>query len=381
MKNRQNTPVSAYAAQIVLPLFLLWTANTPFAADTNTLSQPPVQPLVQPVVQPVVPPVVSLTAVTPKAEPVPQPLTPFKDMKAVNDFIDMMVSKHHFNRTELTTLFQEATPIPTVIDRMRKPAEAKPWGFYRQFFITEKRTNGGVEFWRQHEDALAKAEALYGVPANIIVAIIGVETSYGETTGQFKTFPCLATLAFHYPARAPFFKRELEEYLLLTRELSISPLTVEGSYAGALGKPQFMPSSYRQYAIDSGNKGYRDLLHDDTDIIYSVANFLNSHGWASGHTIALEAQIDDDVYQNLAHPGLKPTLGYRDIRHNRIETYHRMTKEDKATILRLNADNNSEYWLGLNNFYVITTYNNSENYAMAVYQLANIIAERYEQKK
>jgi membrane-bound lytic murein transglycosylase B len=292
----------------------------------------------------------------------------------VQTFIQEMVAKHDFAAKELTTLFGRVRSRSDVIALMTRPAEAKPWHAYREIFITPKRIQGGVAFWKTHQAALAHAEKVYGVPAEIIVAIIGVETAYGEHTGKHRVLEALATLAFDYPKRADFFRKELENYLLLTREEGIDPLSLRGSYAGATGIGQFMPSSYRAYAVDFDGDQQRDLWNNPEDAIGSVANYLKEHRWQRDQPITTQAQIEGEQYQTLVNETLsEPTRTVANFKQRGVIPEKALDDSLKAMLLGFQGSKGLEYWLGFDNFYVITRYNRSPLYAMAVYQLSQNI--------
>lgn len=272
--------------------------------------------------------------------------TGYGERPDVKQFIDQMSVKHNFNRTELTNLFNHVTPRKRVIASTSAPKESLEWYNYRPIFITSKRIHEGAVFWREHAKTLAYAQSRYGVPPEVVVAIIGVETFYGEHQGQHLVLDALSTLAFDYPRRAHYFRLELENYLLLTRDMPLNPLDVRGSYAGAIGEPQFMPSSYRSYAVDSNNKGYSDLIHNDDDAILSVANYFQGHGWMSGGLVAMRAKGQKHYYPD-------------------------------SKLLVLQGANGPEYWRTYHNFSVIMRYNTSPLYAMAVYQLSQMIKSEY----
>lgn len=300
------------------------------------------------------------------------------NMPAVQTFISEMHSKYHFDKDKLNQLFCKLTIDEEVIARINKPYEAKPWYIYRELFLKPIRINKGVAYWKEHEKTLALAEERYGVPASIIVAIIGVETQYGDNKGTFPVFNTLATLAFNHSRRADFFRSELKEYLLLTRENNFKPLLLKGSYAGAMGLPQFMPSSYRHYAVDFYNKGNIDLINNDADAIGSVANYLHKHGWQPNTQIAILAKVPtgEDVSQ-LKHKNFKPTLSKEVLDRYGITSSPVLNPNQKASLIELQDLNGKEYWLGLQNFYVISTYNKSELYVMAV----NLLAQKIREKK
>ncbi|MDP1708551.1 MAG: lytic murein transglycosylase B [Gammaproteobacteria bacterium] len=294
-------------------------------------------------------------------------------------FIDEMVRQNGFDRAELTQLLAQAETKSSILDAIRSPAERKPWRDYRPIFVTPSRISGGVEFWNAHAAVLARAESIYGVPAEIIVAIIGVETRYGKNTGSYRVLDALATLAFDYPPRSPFFRSELEHYLLLSREEQIDATAPKGSYAGAMGLPQFMPSSFRRYAVDFDKDGRRDLWGSVDDVIGSVANYLSVHGWQPGAPIANRARVQGDKYTLLLDAGLKPEMGIDQLSRYGVT----LDATDPAptpgsgivrgTLLELEGNNGLEYWVGMQNFYAITRYNISALYAMAVYQLSQEI--------
>jgi len=293
------------------------------------------------------------------------------DIKAVElpgipEFINEMVAKHQFKREELVQVFEQAQYRQDVIDAMNTPSTLKPWLEYRANFINPKRIEGGIKFWRQHAKALTRASKAYGVPEEIIVAVIGVETLYGKNAGNFRTLDALTTLTFNYPRRVEFFRSELEQYLLLAREQNFNLLNVRASYAGALGIPQFMPSSYRRNAVDFNGDGKIDLMKDADDAIGSVANYLNQYGWKAGEAIAVRAKIENESRPNDVGAARSiaawEALGVSPERDFDDGVY--------AYLLDFTLPDGKEYWLGFNNFAVITTYNNSSYYAMSVYQLA-----------
>ncbi|MBA2653820.1 MAG: lytic murein transglycosylase B [Gammaproteobacteria bacterium] len=293
----------------------------------------------------------------------------------VRSYIDQLVTKYSFDRKKLEQLFCTVSFNEEVISRIQKPAEAKPWYQYYELFITPDRINKGVEYWNKNEKNLTLAEKRYGVPASIIVAIIGVETKYGQNKGNFPVFNTLATLAFNDGRRASYFRSELTQYLLLARENNFQPLTLKGSYAGAVGLPQFMPSSYRSYAVDFENKGRADLFNDDADAIGSVANYLNKHGWKTGEPVALAAVIENDECLPPCDKKFKPHLTQEDLEKYDISTPVPLGNR-KASFIQLENKDDCEYWLGLQNFYVISTYNSSDLYVMAVNVLAQKIREK-----
>lgn len=302
---------------------------------------------------------------------------PVIDQRALGDFIDEMVARHAFSRDELARLFGQIDPQPDVLVAIANPAEAKPWHEYRPLFVNESRIRGGVEFWDTHKETLARAEKVYRVPPQIIVAILGVETRYGRTTGTHPVLASLTTLAFAYPPRSRFFRQELEEYLLLTREQQFNPLLLTGSYAGAVGPGQFIASSYRRYAVDFDGDGRRDILYNTADVVGSVANYLEVHGWTPQQAVASRADTTGDRYKSILSEDLKPRLSLRRMRRYGIVPEDNLPDGQLGTLIVLETLRGPEYWIGLQNFYVITRYNRSPLYAMAVHQLSQeILAER-----
>lgn len=306
--------------------------------------------------------------------PLPVLPEPLIDQNSVQAFIEHMVSTQGFDRAQLTALFKQVQPRPRIVQIMTAPAESKPWNVYRRIFLTDARIQGGVAFWHENAAVLARAESQYGVPAAIIVAIIGVETRYGDNMGSFPVIDALSTLAFDYPPRAEYFRGELEQFLLLSREEHLEPLAPKGSYAGAMGEAQFMPGSYRRFSVDFDGDGTRDLWHSSADAIGSIANYLNAHGWQRGQPIALRARIAGNGYQNLLDPTLKkPARSIAQFKAAGVTPQGRVDDNSPAMLVRLETDDAAEYWLGLDNFYAITRYNHSPRYAMAVYQLSREI--------
>jgi membrane-bound lytic murein transglycosylase B len=288
-------------------------------------------------------------------------------------FIAEMESRHGFDGDHLRALFRHASPNASVLKAIRPPADpgARSWQAYRKRFVEPRRITAGHAFWREHGAALTRARALYGVPEEIIAAIIGVETIYGRHTGKFQVLEALATLAFDYPPRADLFRRELEALLLLARDEDRSPLSYRGSYAGAIGLPQFLPSSIRSYAIDFDANGRTDLAESPADAIGSVARFLQEHGWQPGEPVAVPVQVGSDVAP-LIEEGIKPRRLPAEMRPFGVRTEG--LPERPAALIDLATPNAPvEYWLGYENFYVLTRYNRSSFYAMAVFQLAEAL--------
>ncbi|WP_131739656.1 lytic murein transglycosylase B [Legionella adelaidensis] len=291
--------------------------------------------------------------------------------KEVQYFIAYMVKNQGFNRSELVNVLRESQYQPQIIESMEKPYEKKSWDVYKNLFLTPQRVEAGVAYWQKNKEALEKAEKQFGVPAPIIVAIIGVETLYGQRQGEYRVLDALTTLAFYYPKRAPFFTKELKEYLLLCREQKVSPTYYMGSYAGAIGKPQFMPSSYRFYAVDFTGNGKRDLINEDRDVIGSVANFFHKHGWQSNQEVAQPAKVVGDSYKKLHTNTKMANYSFKRLVTAGVQPTTALTiPPGKAGIIELNTEKGEEYWVAYPNFYVITRYNNSPQYALVVYLLA-----------
>lgn len=301
----------------------------------------------------------------------------FSDKKEVKNFIKEMVKKHKFNKQYLEKLFSRAKMYDSILEAIARPAEGKPWYQYRPIFVTKKRTQGGIDFWKKNADALARAEKKYGVPQEIIVAIIGVETRYGKHAGTYPVFDSLATLAFGYPPRASFFKTELEHFLLMAREENFEAANLLGSYAGAMGMPQFISSSFRRYAVDFDGDGKRDLWSNSTDAIGSVANYFRKHHWKQGQPITHKVQVHGKNHPKLITKSLKPSHTQLELLVNGVILPGKIEKKLKGKLLKLKKEKKPEYWVTWNNFYVITRYNHSALYSMAVFQLSQKIKQGY----
>lgn len=288
-------------------------------------------------------------------------------------FIGAMVDKHGFDRASLQALFREVQLKPGIIRAIDKPAENKRWDEYESMFVTPGRISGGVRFFDENAATLARAEREYGVPAEVIAAVIGVETLYGRNTGSYRVMDALTTLALDYPSRAPFFLGELENYLLLAQQEGIAPLSMKGSYAGAMGIGQFMPGSYLRFAVDFDGDGRRDLGHDTADAIGSVANYLAAYGWEQGQPVAVPARVDGEGFRGLLGKGFDSMRSVAELQQLGVTAPNAPPAEQQAQLLALETKGGPEYWLGFNNFYVITRYNRSVYYAMAVYRLSREI--------
>ena len=301
----------------------------------------------------------------------------FASDPAVIEFARDLEQRHGFSADELLQQFAQIRPNERVLQLIRPPVSPlqRSWERYRPRFLTERRINGGVRFWQENRSSLARASALYGVPPEIIVAIIGVETEYGGNTGGFRVLEALATLAFHYPRRAEFFRTELEQFLLLARENGFDPVDMRGSFAGAMGIPQFMPGSQRRYAVDFDGDRKIDLSGSVDDAIGSVGRFLEQHGWEAGQPIAVRARTRGEPDRSLIEAGIQPTLLVADLAQHGI-TADASPRATVTLVDLVSPGRPAEYWLGYNNFYVITRYNRSSFYAMSVFQLAEAIRAR-----
>ncbi len=288
----------------------------------------------------------------------------------VKKFISEMVNQHGFNRAYLENKFANAKRLDNVLESIAKPAERElTWKQYRPIFVTDKRSSKGKKFIEDHRQTLERAEKKYGVPVEIIAAIIGVESYYGKHTGKYTVFDSLTTLGFDYPKRSKFFKSELKQFLLLSKEEEIDVATMTGSYAGAMGMPQFISSSYRRYAVDFDGDGKRDLWNSIEDVIGSVANYFSEHGWKSGASVTHPVTVTDRSVVRDKNT-LKPYVTIAQLEKQGVKITTKLDSKQKTSLLRFEGRHGEEFWLGLKNFYVITRYNHSELYAMAVFQLS-----------
>ncbi|MEO8313888.1 MAG: lytic murein transglycosylase B [Pseudomonadota bacterium] len=295
----------------------------------------------------------------------------------VKSFIGSMSQQYGFDATALADLLQEAQSQPKILELIQKPAERTlAWWEYRQRFLTEERITGGVKVWQAHRKTLERIAESSGVPAEYLVAITGVETSYGRIMGRYRVLDALATLGFDYPPRSEFFRRELEQFLLMTREDKVDPRTLLGSYAGAMGIAQFMPSSVRAYAVDDAGDGHRDLGEYGPDVFASVANYFVKHGWIAGQPVMAEINHnnppDDPAVAKLT---LDETLASLHARGYVFSST--MPENTPAMLVPAQFEQSISWRAGYQNFYVITRYNRSALYAMAVHELAQAIAQRY----
>ena len=294
---------------------------------------------------------------------------------AVKSFIDSMVSDHSYDRDTLEDVLQQASIQESILEAIDRPAErTKEWHEYRDIFITDERVQAGATFWHEHSDELQRISEQTGVAVEILVGIIGVETYFGRITGKYRVLDALATLAFEYPPRAAFFMSELEQFLLLVREEGMDATDAIGSYAGAMGRPQFMPSSYRAYAVDSSDDGKRDIWSDWSDVIGSIANYFVRHGWRENAEIVAQAALSSQWQGELPENTLRPEETVTSLSHQGVLFVTDLPGDQKSQLLTLEGDDGEEHWVGFHNFFVITRYNRSVMYALAVHQLGQEIA-------
>ncbi len=292
------------------------------------------------------------------------------------EFIRTLVQEEGFTESELNAWFTQAEKKQSILDAISRPAEKTlTWAEYQDIFLKPARVSKGVQFWKDNAAALARAEQEHGVPIEIIVAIIGVETRYGSNTGSYRVIDALSTLAFDYPRRSTFFTKELRQFLLLAREQKQDPMTLKGSYAGAMGYGQFMPSSYRAYAIDFDDDGFTDIWNNPVDAIGSVANYFVDHGWETGESVVHRARVSTDFDESVLNDSLKPRHTVSSLEAKGYTAVDELPSEAVASAIKLNGKNGAEFWVGRKNFYVITRYNHSRLYAMAVYQLSQQIKQ------
>jgi membrane-bound lytic murein transglycosylase B len=299
------------------------------------------------------------------------------------EFAAKAASEYDLNQEEVIQLLQNARFKQSIVDAISRPAEAKPWYDYRPIFITDKRIRQGVEFWRENEALIDQASEKFGVDPHIIVAIIGVETFYGRITGSYRVLDALATLSFYYPDtgndRSGFFSKELMNFLVLGGEEGLPLEDVTGSYAGAMGLGQFMPSSYREYAVDLDGDGRRDLWSSLPDVIGSVANYLHRHGWEAGQPITYPAVKAAGADMELvARRDFKPKISMLEVAQGGFTSSQPVSGDMLASVARLEEEDGDHYFITFKNFYVITRYNRSPLYAMAVYELSEAIRSGFE---
>ncbi len=298
--------------------------------------------------------------------------------KDVQTFIHQMVKQHHFAKNQLLGVLKAAEFQPQIIESMERPYEKKTWDVYKNLFLTPQRVQAGIEFWHSNQKTLERAQREYGVSADIIVAIIGVETLYGKHQGTYRVLDALTTLAFYYPKRSPYFTKELAQYLLLCREHHVTPTQYMGSYAGAMGKPQFMPSSYRIYAVNYTGKNKPDLMNEDMDVIASVANYFHRYGWKMNEGVAQPVNVRGHGYKKFLNNSRKADYTFKQLRWGGVRPASTLVNPPtKAGLIELTTQTGQEYWLAYPNFYVITRYNTSPQYAMVVYLFAQQLRNQW----
>ncbi|MBA4503444.1 lytic murein transglycosylase B [Marinobacterium marinum] len=281
-----------------------------------------------------------------------------------------------FEADEIRAVLAKAKRQESILEAISRPAERRlTWGEYRKIFVETPRIKQGVAFWNTHEETLKRAEETYGVPAEIIVSIIGVETRYGRIMGRYRVLDALATLGFDYPKRADFFRGELVHFLQLAREEQLDPSEPLGSYAGAMGYGQFIPSSFRHYAVDFDGDGKRDIWTNEVDAIGSVANYFSQHGWKAGEPVRSNVVFNKEADASWFNAGLKPELTLEQWAERGVSTRDGLNLQQPATLMEMTMEDGEHYWFGLHNFYVITRYNHSRLYAMAVYELSQAIKD------
>jgi peptidoglycan lytic transglycosylase B len=304
----------------------------------------------------------------------------YADNAAALAVVDELVAKEGFDREQLLQVFADARRQDSILKAIARPAEkTKPWYEYREIFLNKKRLEEGVEFYARHRETLERAERDTGVPAHIILSILGVETYYGRIAGSYRVIDALSTLAFDYPPRSPFFTSELKSYLILTRQQGFDPQALKGSYAGAMGYGQFMPSSFLEYAVDFDGDGIIDIWNNPVDAIGSVANYFKRHGWRPGEQVVAAADVNGEVADDWfvqRRKDLIPAHTVADFIGAGVVPRETLDPEVLAIAMKFELERGYEYWLGLHNFYVITRYNHSSMYAMSVYQLSQQLAEK-----
>ena len=301
------------------------------------------------------------------------------EQENVVTFIDEMVKEHEFDRAALSAVLAQAEIKQSIIKKISTPAERKlNWAEYRKIFITKERINAGVTFWHENKDMLERIALETGVPIEMIVGIIGVETYFGRITGRDRVIDALATLAFDYPPRSSFFRKELKEFLILAREEELDPTEPLGSYAGAMGRPQFMPSSFRAYAVDSTGDGKRDIWNNWADVAGSIANYFVAHRWRTEEEVVTQATLSSGWKSPHPTPAntLKMTDTVESLTRKGVMFATDLCADSKGQLLTYEGDDGIEYWVGFHNFFVITKYNRSVMYALAVHQLGQMISAK-----
>ena len=298
----------------------------------------------------------------------------FVERKEVRAYLDELSGSYGFSRNDLEKILSDHKPNKRIIDLISRPSEKRlQWHEYRKILVDEARIKLGVEFWNENIVALSEAEQVYSVAPEIIVAIIGVETRYGKIMGSYPVVEALSTLAFDYPPRAKFFRKELTEFFILTRDQKLDPSNLTGSYAGAMGYGQFIPSSYRAYAVDFDGDNFKDIWNNKADAIGSVANYFSRHGWQGDGPVIVRGYETSPNLDVAANESLEPKFLAGDLRKKGIG--NNLADNTKVALFEMQGERGREYWLGLSDFYVITRYNRSSMYALAVFQLSQAIKQ------
>ncbi len=295
-------------------------------------------------------------------------------------FIDNLVTKYRLDGAQIKKWLNEARKKQSIINAMNRPAEGVlSWKKYRKIFMTKKRVHQGIEFWKKYKSDLDRAEKKYGVPAEMIVSIIGIETFYGRIKGNYRVLDALYTLAFHYPKRGKFFRSELGQFFRLTQQQQWQPDSKIGSYAGAMGYGQFMPSSYLAYGVDFDNDGKVDLIDNPVDAIGSVANYFKKHGWVTGDKVVSRAHLINWQASKKAGRSTRLNYKYKDLRQSGVVTKDKLSDNTEVSLMVFDQETHKEYWMGLKNFYVISRYNRSHMYSMVAYQLSQKLKKKFNQ--
>ena len=298
----------------------------------------------------------------------------FVQREEVRAYLDELSGSYGFSRNNLEKILSDHKPNKRIIDLISRPSEKRlQWHEYRKILVDEARIKLGVEFWNENIVALSEAEQVYAVAPEIIVAIIGVETRYGKIMGSYPVVEALSTLAFDYPPRAKFFRKELTEFFILTRDQKLDPASLTGSYAGAMGYGQFIPSSYRAYAVDFDGDNFKDIWNNKADAIGSVANYFSRHGWQGDGPVIVRGYKTAHNLDVTANESLEPKFLAGDLRKKGIR--NNLADKTKVALFEMQGERGQEYWLGLSDFYVITRYNRSSMYALAVFQLSQAIKQ------
>lgn len=310
------------------------------------------------------------------ADPLQQNSLPPK----VQAFINLMVKQHHFDREKLVAIFSQVHFNQDVVTHITHPYEEKPWNLYREHFITQQRVADGLRYWQKHATALQYAQDHYGVPASLITAIIGIETNYGEHVGEYSALNALSTLAFNHEGRSDFFTEELVQFFLLTEEQQLPVLQVKSSYAGALGIPQFMPSTYRHYAVTYKDGRHVDLWNNNEDAIVSIANYLAMNGWQRNEPVACIFRNSRPIAPTLVSKMAKPTTSTNQLKILGIQPDQTVPTNRRVAIIELHSEANNEYWLAFHNFRVIMRYNPRIIYTMAIYQMSEVLQKLHDEQ-